>query len=261
MSFEIELKAHVSDPEAVKKRLSALGIYDRAYEKDDVYWIPPSGNSGLPPSGLRVRRETGTNKTGRASETCLVTYKIRKNQGEIEVNDEREFTVSDGELFEDLLERLGLRRKIGKNKRGWAWIYRPPEGHTHQGREPADKGSPIRMELSEVRELGVCRTSRVKPQKIAGQAIFYPSNPEGSPDNRDLCAAGSAKIHKYKRPLGWFLELEILAPDDGKAVVARRRGELLSLLEKLGVPPGKIEKRPYTEMLAGAENSGKNEGP
>jgi adenylate cyclase class IV len=52
------------------------------------------------------------------------------------------------------------------------------------------------------------------------------------------------------RELGWFLELEILAPDDHEAVIARYREELLSLLEKLEIPPEKIEKKPYTEMLA-----------
>ncbi|MDR1587715.1 MAG: ABC transporter ATP-binding protein [Treponema sp.] len=51
--------------------------------------------------------------------------------------------------------------------------------------------------------LGVCCASRVKPQKIAEQAISYPSNSESSPDNRDFCAAGGAKIHKCNRLPGF----------------------------------------------------------
>jgi hypothetical protein len=50
--------------------------------------------------------------------------------------------------------------------------------------------------------LGVCRALRVKPQKIADQAIFYPANSESTPDNRDFCGTGGAKIHKCNRLLG-----------------------------------------------------------
>ncbi|MDR1318465.1 MAG: class IV adenylate cyclase [Treponema sp.] len=212
MTFEIELKARVEAPETVKKRLSALGKYEAAYEKDDTYWVSPFENSGLPPSGLRVRRETSVDKAGKTSKTNLATYKIRKIQDGIEVNEEREFAVSDGETFEDLLGRLGLKRKIRKSKRGWAWIYGPPETRAPPERETAEAGSPIRMELSDVGELG------------------------------------------------WFLELEILAPRDDDALVARCRGELLDLLEKTGLSTGKIENRPYTEMLA-AKRAGLNENP
>jgi hypothetical protein len=49
--------------------------------------------------------------------------------------------------------------------------------------------------------LGVCRASHVKPQKIADQAIFYPTNFGSMPDNRDFCAISGAKIHKRDRLL------------------------------------------------------------
>jgi hypothetical protein len=37
---------------------------------------------------------------------------------------------------------------------------------------------------------------RVKPQKIADQVIFYPANPESSPDSRNFRVTDGAKIHK-----------------------------------------------------------------
>jgi hypothetical protein len=45
---------------------------------------------------------------------------------------------------------------------------------------------------------------RVKPQKIADQAIFSPANSvepkvRSTPDNRDFCGTGGAKIHKCNR--------------------------------------------------------------
>jgi BirA family biotin operon repressor/biotin-[acetyl-CoA-carboxylase] ligase len=50
--------------------------------------------------------------------------------------------------------------------------------------------------------LGVCCASRVKPQKIADQAIFYPTNSENSPENRDFLRHQAQKIHKCNRLLG-----------------------------------------------------------
>ncbi|MDR2363604.1 MAG: CYTH domain-containing protein [Spirochaetaceae bacterium] len=189
---EIELKTRISDPEGVKRRLSGLGIYDCAYEKDDAYWFPHDDPAAsLPPSGVRVRRETNTAADGKISQSSLVTYKIRELRAGIEVNDEREFTVSDGEVFEDLLRRLGLAPGIKKNKRGWAWRLTVP----------ADQGPDIRAELSEVQRLG------------------------------------------------WFLELEILAPERNEKTIAQCREKLLGTLEKLEIPQGNIEPRPYTEML------------
>jgi hypothetical protein len=47
--------------------------------------------------------------------------------------------------------------------------------------------------------LEVCRASRIKPKKIADQAIFYPANSvepkvRSMPDNRDFYVADGAKI-------------------------------------------------------------------
>jgi adenylate cyclase class 2 len=214
--IEIELKARIDDPDRVKKRLSGLGIYDGAYEKDDTYWViqedterrkgknaaalsVPDQEAGaspalsLPPGGLRVRRETSAAKDGVVSTFSLVTYKIRELRDGVEINDEREFEISGGEVFEDLLRRLGLAPGIRKNKRGWAWRLKVPAA--------AGPGDEIRAELSEV------------------------------------------------TALGWFLELEILIPEGDEKTIAQCREHLFLFLEKLEIPRGNIESRPYTEML------------
>jgi predicted adenylyl cyclase CyaB len=49
--------------------------------------------------------------------------------------------------------------------------------------------------------------------------------------------------------LGWFLELEILADNRDDYVVEASRKRFYDLLECLGIPPDKIEDRPYTVML------------
>jgi predicted metal-dependent hydrolase len=50
--------------------------------------------------------------------------------------------------------------------------------------------------------LAVCCASRIKSQKIAYKAIFFPANCPRMPDNRDFCDAGGAKIHKCNRLRG-----------------------------------------------------------
>jgi adenylate cyclase class 2 len=135
MAVEIELKAHIDDPLGVKARLSALGNYLTAYEKDDTYWFS-QGPSGLPPPGLRVRRESSD-----GSERVLVTWKTREMNGGIEINDEREFSVSNAESFTDLISLMGLLPAVRKHKQGWAFNCMEDE-------------TMIRAELSDVRGLG-----------------------------------------------------------------------------------------------------------
>jgi hypothetical protein len=49
--------------------------------------------------------------------------------------------------------------------------------------------------------IGVCCASRSNPLKIADQAIFYRTNSESSPDNRDFLRHQAQKIHKCNRLL------------------------------------------------------------
>jgi adenylate cyclase class 2 len=120
MSLEMEIKAR-AEKQDCKKRLETIAGQAAAFVKDDAYWFPGrsgegSSGGGLFRSGLRVRREKKAGK-----ETVLVTWKKKEKRDGMEVNDEKEFTVSRGALFEELLYALGLRKKITKHKEGWAW--------------------------------------------------------------------------------------------------------------------------------------------
>ncbi|MDR1230789.1 MAG: class IV adenylate cyclase [Spirochaetaceae bacterium] len=123
MSCEIELKAHAEDPEAVKKRLSRLGVWGGSYTKEDCYWKADAGNSALPASGLRVRHESRKLPDGTIDDAaCIVTFKTKEKRDGIEVNEENEFSVSDGDTFSALLPRLGLHEDYRKRKTGEVWI-------------------------------------------------------------------------------------------------------------------------------------------
>jgi predicted adenylyl cyclase CyaB len=150
LALEIELKVRLGDFAPVKERLSALGSYLRSYKKSDSYWVPiqadPPELAAMP--DLRVRRERGLDSDGQIQDSTLVTYKTKEISGGIEVNDEREFTVSDAGLFEELMGRLGLYKDICKEKEGWAWIISPDNA------EQSPAQSAILAELSLVTGLG-----------------------------------------------------------------------------------------------------------
>ncbi|MDR2760113.1 MAG: class IV adenylate cyclase [Spirochaetaceae bacterium] len=137
MSIEIELKAWADDPDGLRDRLFSFAGFDASFEKADSYWFFTGAGSSVPLSGVRIRKETRTGHSGSISHTLWVTYKVKEVREGMEINDEREFSVSDGAAFEELLRRLGLEKGIEKNKKGWAWIC---EG--------------ITVELTEVEGLG-----------------------------------------------------------------------------------------------------------
>ncbi|MDR1247971.1 MAG: CYTH domain-containing protein [Treponema sp.] len=120
MPIEIELKARVKDHEALNKRVSLLApLPPLSFEKDDCYWT--GGKDGESRPAVRVRKEKILHPGGETKEQALAAYKIKEVREGIEINDEREFAVSDPACFEELLRRLGLEPGSSKNKRGWAW--------------------------------------------------------------------------------------------------------------------------------------------
>jgi adenylate cyclase class 2 len=112
--IEIELKAWIDDPQETKTVLSALASFEKDFEKEDAYWYPIKKEPRN--FGIRIRKETNGGKT-----RALVTFKVKEKRDTIEVNDEKEFEVSDAEPFEALLDLLGFQVGARKRKKGWAW--------------------------------------------------------------------------------------------------------------------------------------------
>jgi len=161
---EIELKAWLDNYELIKERLSSVGSYVRSFEKTDTYWFPiQEGAPGvsIPYSGLRVRRDRTVDDGDAEHESVLVTLKKRKMSGNIEVNEEREFTVSNADLFEELICDLGLFKASYKKKRGWEWrVSSELEG-----------GRPINAEISMVKGLGWFLELEILSGKNSNQAV------------------------------------------------------------------------------------------
>jgi adenylate cyclase class IV len=212
---EIELKARVHAYGDCRRRLSELAGGGSAFVKDDAYWFSVQQGDALPSvSGLRVRTERHTGAEGQTTERTLVTNKTKERRDGIEINEEHEFEVSNGGAFEELLEKLGLEKRIYKHKAGWAWTI---EG--------------ITAELAEV----------------SGSTVRAAGLPAAE------CSAdpGGGTPGAQQKNLGWFLELEILAAGGGDEIIAAARRRLLDLLKKAGIGEEDIEDRYYSRLLSG----------
>jgi adenylate cyclase class 2 len=152
MAIEIELKAHVDDPGSIREKLDALGRYNGEFLKDDIYWRQdtgrmrenPENRRELPSFSVRVRKESAGDAGGSARRVVIVTYKSKETRDDIEVNNEREFSVSSADPFEELLGHLGFRPTISKRKSGFSWDY---NGISAELAEVADLGWFAELEI------------------------------------------------------------------------------------------------------------------
>lgn len=125
MATEIELKAWVMDPGELKNKLSKLAVFKGTFEKNDTFFRPlnPAEITGSPSYGVRIRKEAAEDPRGILRESIYVTYKSKKIQNGIEINDEREFQVSQATAFEEFLIHLGFKESIKKRKKGSSFDY------------------------------------------------------------------------------------------------------------------------------------------
>lgn len=138
MSYEIELKAHVTDPDAVVSRLIGAGFRTVGpVAKDDRYYRSGNGTefrlrlSGDDEAGGsdvpgKQGGDGGDDASGRRGSDAaadnpasgIVTHKEKHIRDGVEYNVEREFTVDSAEAFETLCERIGAERFAVKQKHG-----------------------------------------------------------------------------------------------------------------------------------------------
>jgi len=123
MAYEIEVKAWIDDPAALKQQLADLSTEVKDYTKQDVYFRAPvpattSGRSATHPQEFRLRRQGGR---------TICTFKEKTIHERVEVSREVEFTVSDADAFEELVLRSGATVFARKKKTGS--VYALPEAN------------------------------------------------------------------------------------------------------------------------------------
>lgn len=111
---EIEMKARVADPRAVREKLAGFFSYEGEIEKDDEYWSAPILSASMPAVGFRYRiRREGKGTT--------VTFKDKTYSDGMEINSEVEFLVSDEAAFRSFMARLSAQPLYRKKKKGSQW--------------------------------------------------------------------------------------------------------------------------------------------
>ena len=122
--YEIELKARVRDKEALEERLKKTAIYKGYREKKDTYWKLIKTGGFI---SCRIREETTETKDGKASK-IFFTYKRKEIRSTdkgatIELNDEKECSISDKEALEVFLQDTGFKIELCKTKEVSQWEY------------------------------------------------------------------------------------------------------------------------------------------
>jgi adenylate cyclase class 2 len=115
MSFEVELKAHVADEERVRQALAPFCSSCVREDKSDVYYSLPGG-----PALFRIRYESYGDKRP----YVLFTHKKQTKEGNVEVNEEHEFTASSDQFpaCQSFALSLGYVEYIRKEKHGWSMM-------------------------------------------------------------------------------------------------------------------------------------------
>ncbi len=119
--FEIELKAHVADREAVIKKLNSFAAFSGKFERHDKYWRKPEPNNPSQLISARIRTEISNDK-----ETMYLTYKKKKivtgkNGNSSEKNQEYESVINDSAAIDALLPDLGFTLTDKKDKYVSRW--------------------------------------------------------------------------------------------------------------------------------------------
>ncbi|MGB8219283.1 MAG: class IV adenylate cyclase [Methanoregula sp.] len=113
--LEIELKVRVDSLDPIRQNLNArhAGFQGKQHEHD-IYYNAPHRDFGITDEALRVRYTDGP---------ALVTYKGKKlPEYGLKAREELNTTVESGEVFEQILARLGFTKTAEVNK--WRENYR-----------------------------------------------------------------------------------------------------------------------------------------
>lgn len=118
MRYEVEVKARIEDPAAVRARLIGLGAVGGAgVTRRDTYYARRALDPGCPGAArdlaFRLREEPGA-----APE---ITLKAKRVEGGVETNREVFFRVDDRTAFETFTEALGYAPAFRKVKAVETW--------------------------------------------------------------------------------------------------------------------------------------------
>lgn len=128
MNNEIELKAWITNTELTEETIKQFATFKGEHVKSDAYWQMEDK-----PQKLRIRESN--NKT-------FLTYKNKKVEESIEVNEEIELEISDKIAFEAILQDFDFVKILVKKKTARIYEY------------VQENKDPVKIELCMVEGLG-----------------------------------------------------------------------------------------------------------
>lgn len=119
---EIEIKARVSQREALIQKLNSFASFQGKCVREDTYYAMRNPDGTFSRKKLRIRKERTD-----SSSRILLTYKNKnfhtENGKSIEVNDEKECEISSPEALESFLSDYGFETALTKRKEVMDWTY------------------------------------------------------------------------------------------------------------------------------------------
>ena len=128
--YEIELKAHVQDCNAVRKRLAQFAQYVERIHKDDHYYRKIA-TDGMKLPSIRIRTERATCADGTESTRHLLTYKRKEQRNGTEVNEELESLLENPAVLHAFLQDSGHTMYLHKQKESEFYTVHTDSGTAH----------------------------------------------------------------------------------------------------------------------------------
>jgi len=265
---EIELKAHVTDPDETERHIRAFAAFRSETVKKDCYWTGDAGEQTSDP----VIENASDRMVVAAAATVAGTMAVAIVAAGLAMAGAGKFVIIGLCLGTALLSAVaavvtGIRS--GSPKRSAKPVTSP---QTEQRRlkvrireESAGDETPVRtmvtykrkefagnIEVNDEKEFTI--DNRSDFEALLGDLGFAPeickekrtktfdwTAPDGTAVGIELSLVG---------PLGWFVEIEIVADTPDDTEISRARDLVRSTLTRCGIPETAIETRFYTDMLA-----------
>lgn len=266
---EIELKAHVADPETTAAKIAEFALARGEVIKRDVYWKLGGEPAAESPVADRQMTVAAAATAGTMTVAIIAAALAVSGAGKMVVIVLCLAASVLSALAALLVPILSIRN--------------PRPGRA--GSSPASGGTPLKVRLRE--EIPVVPGDAEEPRAIVTYKRKEIRGDTEVNDEREFSIEGRAEfeallrdigfseaIRKEKRTrgfswkadggtevtlelslvagLGWFLEIEVLADNPGPTETLRAQRLLREALAKAGVGESAIETRYYTDMLAEA---------
>ncbi len=260
---EIEIKAHVADPDETERKIRSFANYSRHVVKSDVYWgragVSPASRSepaGLSSAGFSAASAVFTFFAAGAAAVCAIAGVPKEIIIVICLGAALVVAVSIALTARRLAAETAAAERTDKQARKIRIREELDEDSSERETVVNYKRKETRglSEVNDEREFSI--NDRAAFEALMRDLDFSPTIEKRkdtksfswrAPSGRDVTIELSLIAE-----LGWFVEIEILASEPDETETESARLDLMDALARSGVSESAIEMRYYSDMLAEA---------